>query len=318
MKKISGICFFIVMTCCILTHSSLSLAYAALGLGLWYEKMVPVLLPFMILSGTLIRMGLVDGLIRPVKPLFGRIFCLSGPGIYVILMGFLCGFPMGARTIADFRDRQELSVEEGQYLLTFCNNLGPVYFLGFVLPLLQRKLVLPYVFGMYGIPFLYGIFLRYSVYRNRIPEKTQDPPESDKSSDRSGTTGKNTVSALSVVDALDDAITAAGRNILQLGGYMVFFNLLNLLPRLLVPDSFRYAPLLEISGGLKLLGDRFPLYTLLLLPVGGLICIAQTGSCIRNTGLSLKSYILHKLVLTMLTGSYYLGWFLLSPDTFLL
>lgn len=68
MKKISGICFFVVMTCCILTHSSLSLAYAALGLELWYEKMVPVLLPFMILSGTLIRMGLVNSLIRPVYP----------------------------------------------------------------------------------------------------------------------------------------------------------------------------------------------------------------------------------------------------------
>ena len=90
---------------------------------------------------------------------------------------------------------------------------------------------------------------------------------------------------------------------------MIFFNLLNLLPRLLVSDSFRYAPLWEISGGLKLLGDRFPLYTLLLLPFGG---------CIRNTGLSLKSYILHKMVLTVLTAAYYLGWFLLSPDTFLL
>ena len=124
--------------------------------------------------------------------------------------------------------------------------------------------------------------------------------------------------AMSLPDALDDAITAAGRSILQLGGYMIFFNLLNLLPRLLLPDSFRYAPLLEISGGLKLLGDRFPLYTLLLLPFGGLSCIAQTGSCIRNTGLSLKSYILHKMVLTVLTAAYYLGWFLLSPDTFLL
>ncbi len=38
MKKISGICFFVLMTGCILTHSSLSLAYAALGLTLWYEK----------------------------------------------------------------------------------------------------------------------------------------------------------------------------------------------------------------------------------------------------------------------------------------
>ena len=109
MKKIFGICFFVLMTGCILTHSSLSLAYAALGLNLWYEKMVPVLLPFMILSGTLIRMGMTDSLIRPVRPLFGRIFRLPGPGIYVILVGFLCGFPMGARTIADLRNRQELS-----------------------------------------------------------------------------------------------------------------------------------------------------------------------------------------------------------------
>ena len=99
MKKIFGICFFVLMTGCILTHSSLSLAYAALGLNLWYEKMVPVLLPFMILSGTLIRMGMTDSLIRPVRPLFGRIFRLPGPGIYVILVGFLCGFPMGARRI---------------------------------------------------------------------------------------------------------------------------------------------------------------------------------------------------------------------------
>lgn len=318
MKKLSGICFFVLMTGCILTHSSLSLAYAALGLNLWYEKMVPVLLPFMILSGTLIRMGLTDSLIRPVKPLFGRIYRLSSPGIYVVLMGFLCGFPMGARTTSDFRDRQELSVGEGQYLLAFCNNLGPVYFLGFVLPLLQRKLVFPYVFGMYGIPLLYGIFLRYSVYRNLIPEKMRDSTATDRRSDHSPTYWKNTTSVQLLPDALDDAITAAGRNILQLGGYMVFFNLLNLLPRLLIPDSFRYAPILEISGGLKLLGSRFPLYTLLLLPLGGLSCIAQTGSCIRNTGLSLRVYVIHKMVLTVLTAGYYLGWFLLFPDTFLL
>ena len=123
---------------------------------------------------------------------------------------------------------------------------------------------------------------------------------------------------MSLPDALDEAITAAGRSILQLGGYMIFFNLLNLLPRLLLPDSTWCAPLLEISGGLKLLGSQSPLYVLLLLPAGGLSCIAQTGSCIRNTGLSLGKYVYHKLVQTVLTALFYLGWFLLSPDTFLL
>lgn len=306
MKKITGICFFVVMTCCILMHSSLSLAYAALGLELWYEKMVPVLLPFLILSGTLIRMGLVSNLIRPVQPVFGRIFHLSEQAVYVILMGFLCGFPMGARTIAEFRNRQELSVSEGQYLLSFCNNLGPVYFLGFVLPLLQRKFIWPYLFGMYGIPLAYGIFLRYTVYRRKIPDyQTISTPAAA------------VIPAMPLLEALDEAVNAAGRNILQLGGYMIFFNLLNLLPGVFLPDSRFCAPLLEISGGLSILGDRCPLYTLLLLPAGGLCCLAQTGSCIRNTGLSLAGYFFHKLLLTCITALYYLGWFLLRPETFL-
>ncbi len=305
MKKILGVFFFVFLTFCMLTNSSLSLAYAALGLRLWYEKMVPVLFPFMVLSGTLIRMGLVENLIRPIKPFFGKLFRISDAAVYTILMGFLCGFPMGARTTAEFRNRQELSVSEGQYLLSFCNNFGPVYFLGFVLPLLHRTLKLPYLMGMYGIPVIYGLFLRYTVYRTRLDASRG--PQVTRPSVRT-----------SLPDALDDAVNAAGRSILQLGGYMIFFNLLNLLPGLFLPQSHLLAPLSEITGGLQLLEDRYPLYTLLLLPFGGLSCIAQTAGCIRNTGLSLKKYIFHKLVLTLLTVLYYLGWRLLSPDTFLL
>lgn len=306
MKKLPAILFFVILTCCMLTNSSMSLAFAALGLKLWYEKMVPVLFPFMVLSGTLIRMGLSGSLIRPLRPVFGRLYRLSDPVVYVILMGFLCGFPMGARTIAEFRDRQELTAPEGQYLLAFCNNFGPVYFLGFVLPTLHRTLTIPYLIGMYGIPLIYGLFLRYTFYRSVLQEHVLSPKASP-----SPTCGT------SLPDALDDAVTAAGRGILQLGGYMIFFNLLNLLPRLWLPKSYLPAPLLEITGGLQLLGDRFPLFSLLVLPFGGFSCIAQTGSCIRNTGLSLKKYVFHKLVLTGLTGLYYLGWFLLFPDTFL-
>lgn len=307
MKKIMGVFFFVFLTFCMLTNSSLSLAYAALGLRLWYEKMVPVLFPFMVLSGTLIRMGLVESLIRPIRPFFGKLFRISDPAVYTILMGFLCGFPMGARTTAELRNRQELSVSEGQFLLAFCNNFGPVYFLGFVLPLLHRTLKLPYLIGMYGIPVIYGLFLRYTVYRMRLKDTSMVSQPVTKSSVRT-----------SLPDALDDAVNAAGLSILQLGGYMIIFNLLNLLPGLFLRQSHLLAPLLEITGGLQMLADRYPLYTLLLLPFGGLSCIAQTAGCIRNTGLSLKKYIIHKLVLTLLTAFYYLGWRLLSPDTFLL
>ena len=85
---------------------------------------------------------------------------------YAMLMGFLCGFPMGARVVDDLYQRQMIDRREAEYLLAFCNNIGPVYFCSFVLPLLGRRLVWPYLFGMYGIPLLYGMALRYTRFRD--------------------------------------------------------------------------------------------------------------------------------------------------------
>ena len=72
-----------------------------------------------------------DSLIRPVSPLFEknissvRTWNLCDPGGH-----FCADFPWVPGRLPDLRNRQELSSEEGQYLLAFCNNLGPVYFPG--------------------------------------------------------------------------------------------------------------------------------------------------------------------------------------------
>ena len=39
---------FLLLLGCILTNSQISLSYAAMGLNLWFEKMIPSLLHFMI------------------------------------------------------------------------------------------------------------------------------------------------------------------------------------------------------------------------------------------------------------------------------
>ena len=64
---------------------------------------------------------------------------------------------------------------------------------------------------------------------------------------------------------------------------------------------------LAASGmdSLQLTFLRFLIGGLILLPFGGLSCIAQTYTCIRDTGLSLWDYIQHKLYLTAITACYY-------------
>lgn len=326
MKPFTILLFFI-MTYCILTHSDLSLHYAFMGLELWFHKMIPTLVPFMILSGIMVRMQLTEGFTIFVYPVVKPIFRVSRNVCYAMIMGFLCGFPMGAKTIQDLYCHGLISRREAEFLLAFCNNIGPVYFVGFVLPLLQRQLLLPYLLGMYGLPLLYGLVLRYTSFRDltgieltskTVPvNKLQHLTKSVTESCNSGL-NSNTISKHNLLTATDESITSAIQSILSLGGYMILFNVFNLLPHILLkkPPVFM-APLFEISGGLRLLQDSFPLYVLLLVPFGGLSCIAQTYSCIKNTPLSIADYTFHKIMLVLLTAIYYIGWFLLSPSSFM-
>lgn len=313
----------LVLTFCILTNSSLSLMYATLGLELWFQKMIPALLPFMILSGIMVRLGLTEKMSMALYPVLGPVYRVRKNVVYCIMLGFLCGFPMGAKVTADLLKRDLLTRDEGEYLLAFCNNIGPVYFCSFVLPLLGRRLVFPYLFGMYGIPLLYGLFLRYTCFRNRLYTE-RETGRFTRSTElvccqRSSATPAGEKAPLRLLKAADESILSSLTSILTLGGYMILFNLFNLLPHLLLHrEPVLAAPLLEITGGLSLLSGKLPLYSLLVLSFGGVSCIAQTYSCIRDTGLSIGSYIKHKILLTLLNTAFYFCWFLASPSTFLL
>lgn len=335
---------FIILVFCILTNSGLSLSYAALGLELWFQKMIPTLMPFMILSGIMVRLKLTEKISMIAYPVIRPVFKVRKNVCYAMLMGFLCGFPMGAKVVDDLYSREMITKREAEYLLSFCNNIGPVYFCGFVLPLLGRQLVFPYLFGMYGIPLLYGLALRYTLFRDLdIEAKTTQPPA--KILTACGLAGDPFTKALStcelagepftkapiscrlagrstfaerLLEAVNSSIQASVQSILMLGGYMILFNLLNLLPHLLMRQTPIFiAPLLEITGGLSLLQAALPLYSLLVLSFGGISCIAQTYSCIGQSDLSITHYILHKIALTLLNALFYLGWLLLFPSTFL-
>ena len=314
---------FLLLIGMILTHSGYSLYYALNGLNLWFQKMIPTLLPFMIISGIMVRLKVTEKVASVLHSFLSPVLRVRKNVTYAIIMGFLCGFPMGARVTRDLLDRNMITSREGEFLLAFCNNIGPVYFLGFVLPVLRRELIGPYVFGMYGIPLLYGVILRHTVYKELLVVPPTFITENNDS---------HSSKTLHLLEQLDDSIHSAIQSIVMLGGYMILFNLLNLVPHViseimskLWPSqtnvsgwSLILAPILEITGGIGMLGDSMPLFIFLLLPLGSLSCIAQTYSIVRQSSLSLRTYIRHKIIWIFLTAAYYLAWSLLSPQTFLL
>lgn len=308
--------FFPAMTACMLLNSRQSLALALEGLNLWFSKMIPALLPFMILSGLMIATGLSDSFASWFSPVLRPLYGLSDSCLYCIIIGFLCGFPMGARVCAQSYERKKITRREAMLLLSFCNNIGPVYFTGYVLPLFPVQKTWIVFAGMYGIPLLYGLILRYTLFRD-IPSVRRLTGKQRKRRRKTALQAaccetEGSASSLSfsrILVELHASIVSGLDAITVLGGYMIFCNLLNLIPQLLFHRFSRFpvllGPFLEITSGLSRLGDSHKIWAFIALPFGGISCIAQTYSCIRNTDLPLSEYIFHKAIQTMLTAAFY-------------
>lgn len=281
----------------ILCYSTVAKEYAYLGLHVWFNQMIPSLLPFMIISSMLIHLNLDQIIVKPFAHIFRLIYRISGSAIYVLIMGFLCGFPMGAKTAALEYETGKISKDEAEYLLAFVNNIGPAYYLSFVYGNIISKQHL--LFGLcllYGVPILYGILLRYTVYRKRLSKPVA--LYGLKASPQQTTT---------FFSAMDTSIHHGLIQIAMLGGYMILCNLLVMIPKLI----FQHAPLicsffhslLEISGGLlsiralKLSTMETFAYTHIFLVFTGISCHLQTFHILKQSGLSCKKYMLHKIIL---------------------
>lgn len=280
----------------LLTNPTVSSKLVMSGLTTWCSKMIPSLFPFMVLSGILLRTGLSHRLSKLLYPVLGTLFRLSPDCIYVIFMGFLCGFPMGANIVAESLTYKKITLREASLLLSFCNNIGPVYFVSFVSVLCPYYPLWLTLSIMYLVPLCYGLILRYTHYRD-IPFCRSSRC----------TTAPNTVSPYG--RALQDALQKAITSILHLGGYMVIFTVLqlpfyNTYYKLPEPYIHVLKGLLEISSGITALQPYPELYGIvyaLFLPCCGLCCLYQTYAMIQNTPLSLSSYLSHKLAQTLCT-----------------
>jgi len=102
------------------------------GLKLCANVIIPSLFPFFVLSGMLVELDAARwlGLLfeRFMRPLFN----LGGSCAVPLMLGFLGGYPTGARTAIAIYEKGLCSKAEAERLLAFCNNSGPAFILGVV------------------------------------------------------------------------------------------------------------------------------------------------------------------------------------------
>ena len=121
------ICLF---TMFLLIFSNANLSSAKTGLALWANSVVPSLLPFFIATELLGYTNVISILGKLLNRFMKPLFNVPGEGAFALIMGVISGYPTGAKIVTDFRQNGILTKEEGERLLSFTNNSGPLFILG--------------------------------------------------------------------------------------------------------------------------------------------------------------------------------------------
>ena len=292
MKKIVSLFIIIGFFLIMLIFPRQTFEGASNGLLLWFQIILPTLLPFIILSNLLIHTNAVTYISTIVKPFVQRLFRVSDYGCYAVFVGFLCGYPMGAKVVADLIQTEKISQKEGQYLLSFCNNTSPMFIISFIVlqNFKSESLLLGTLVILYLAPVICSlVFRKFYKYQERM------------------TSVPASVNAFHFnFQIFDICIMNGFETITKVGGYIILFSILFALGKQL--PLMWLLPTLEISCGVSYITNLgiplttvFP-YVLALTSFGGLCAIAQTNSMIQESKLSIFPYIIQKLITALVTS----------------
>ena len=292
MKKILYIIILIGFLCYILVFPQESVQAASIGLNLWYENMLPTLLPFSILSYILIHSGILDHFTQEIHKILKHLFPVSSGGLYPLVAGLLFGFPMGSKITAELVQSGKISYEEGQRLFCVCNNISPMFIGSFILnQSLQRpELRMATYLILYTPPLvLYMIWNRKKQFR--VP------------TERTHLSKKTASMNFQLIDA---GIMNGFETLAKLGGYIILFAILAQMTTLLPIQNPVLKCLLigftEITNGIAYTAKQnfgFPLaYPLMMAytAFGGLSGFAQTASMVKDAEFSMIPYLRMKLI----------------------
>ena len=102
------------------------------GLRLCVGTVIPSLFPFFVVISLLLQLGLADGLQGLCAPVMRPLFHMRGVCVLPLLAGLLGGYPSGAKTAAELYRQGQISRQEAELLLGFCDNCGPAFLLSYV------------------------------------------------------------------------------------------------------------------------------------------------------------------------------------------
>ena len=224
------------------------------------------------------------------------IFNVSPIGAYPFVLGLFSGYPVGARIVSNLRQENKISKSDGEKLLVFTNNAGPIFILGTI------------GIGMYGsskIGFLlYFVHIISSITIGIIFGRLYKNMYRDSAS-------SVYMDFSTFGEIVSNSIRKAFYTLSTVCGFVILFSLvismvqasgvLNFINNIWIQDFI--LGLIEITSGINLISGIEStnllvklLFTSFLLGTGGISVLLQVWSVIADSDLSIKPYFIAKIL----------------------
>lgn len=311
-KKVLLTFIIILLMFLLLLFPNLCLQSAQNGLLLWFNKVLPSLLPFMIFINILVPLDGLRKLITFSSPLSQKLWHLPGHSFFAFMMGLIAGYPMGAKVVKNLYAEHKLTKEEAELTLCFSNNCGPLFIIGTVGTAMLSCTSLGYF--LFFIHLLSALIMSLLTTRNATlsisRSKTLYPVDT----------------GASFSQLLNQGVMNAMDTIVCIGGYIIFFSVIialltqTPLARALINLIFSsstvaslfigiFSGFFELSNGSYMLSlvKPFSVYSLALISAvisfGGLCVYFQTLYVLEDSPLSTKTYLLSKCIQSLFSFS---------------
>ena len=263
------------------------------ALNLCSAVLIPSLFPFFVCANLLLSLGAATLFSKGAGKIMMPVFKVSSAGALPLVLGLISGYPCGAMITCKMYETGSLSKNEAERLMAFTNNAGPLFIISSIgLSLLgsPKTGVLIYLSHISGA-ILCGVLLSF------FGKRANDKSSKYKAPSRPAS----------------EAVPDAAKSIITLCGYVIFFSvLLSLLNKLQITAFLRSVMcffgveyscaemisggILEITSGIFMSGCRnIPCITALV-SFGGISVLLQTLSFAKKSGLSMKYYIIGKIL----------------------
>ena len=290
------------------------------GLMLWFNQVLPTLLPFVVGANLLAGLGFIHFMGAIMAPVMVPVFKVPGAGAYALLTGITSGYPMGAKAVAQLREMKQIKRQEAQRLIAFCNNAGPLFVIGFVgaglfgsvrygYILLVSHLIAALIIGI-----VTGLFVKDSEL-SKADSGLHEAFNKYRDFRKEHYEGFGSVLGSSIKNAMESMVLV--------GGFIIVFCVV--IKALEIGGLFDYldqygdgiaAGLLEVANGAKMLTQGGPpnsavlAATAAIISFGGLSVHGQTAHFIKDTDIKLAPYLAAKVLQAFIAGV--VCWFVLE------